>query len=334
MPYPNLRITLLTALAAALIAPLLTSLARRAGLLDRPGLYAHKQHAQPMPASGGPVLALVLSAAALLSGWHKQPELVAILAPALIIFVFGLWDDLRGLPPWAKLAAQTVATILMIGMGAQVKLFPANWLNLLITILWMVGITNAFNFVDSKDGLALGLAALAASFFMLATNGSGQTELSMFSAALLGVGTACYFFNSQPALFFLGDSGSQMLGFLLAGLSILYNPTGFEIASSWFIPILLMGVPIFDLTLVVVSRWRRGLPVYQAGLDHTYHRLAALGLSSERAVMTMHAASFFLSILALSTLGLPAKLSNAIFFTILILGAACIYILEQHPRWH
>ncbi len=334
MPYPNLRITLLTALAAALVAPLITSLARRVGLLDRPGLYAHKQHAQPMPASGGLILALVLSATALLSGWHKLPGLAAILAPALIIFAFGLWDDLRGLPPWAKLAAQTVASLLMIGMGAQVKLFPANWLNLLVTVLWMVGITNAFNFVDSKDGLALGLAALAASFFMLATNGSGQTDLSMFSAALLGAGTACFYYNNQPALFFLGDSGSQLLGFLLAGLSILYNPAGFEIGASWFIPILLMGMPIFDLTLVVVSRLRRGLPIYQAGLDHTYHRLVALGFGSERAVMTMHAASFTLSILALSTLGQPVALSNAIFLIVLVLGAVCIFILEQHQRWH
>lgn len=334
MPYPSLRMTLLTALAALLVAPLITMLARRAGLLDKPGIYAHKQHSQPTPASGGLILVVVLSAAPLLSGWLQQRALVAILVPALIIFAFGLWDDLRGLPPWAKLAAQTLATILMISLGAQVKLFQGNWLNWLVTALWMVGITNAFNFVDSKDGLALGLASLAAAFYMLATNRSGQTELSLLSAALLGSSAACYYYNSQPAFFFLGDSGSQLLGFLLAGLSISYNPSGFDLWSSWFIPILLMGVPIFDLCLVVVSRMRRGLPVYQAGLDHTYHRLVDLGLGSERAVMTMHAASFFLSALALSTLGLPAAFSNAIFLIVLLLGAAGIYLLEQRQRWH
>lgn len=326
--------TLLTALAAMLVAPLITTLARRAGLLDKPGTYAHKRHSQPMPASGGLILVVVLSATALLSGWLQERMLVAILAPALIIFAFGLWDDLRGLPPWAKLAAQTLATTLMISLGAQVQLFPENWLNWLVTTIWMVGITNAFNFVDSKDGLALGLASLAAAFYLLATNSSGQPELSLLSAALLGAGTGCYYYNSQPALFFLGDSGSQLLGFLLAGLSISYNPSGFDLWSSWFIPILLIGVPVFDLTLVVVSRLRRGLPFYQAGLDHTYHRLVAMGLGSERAVMTMHAASFMLSVLALSILGLPAALSNAIFLIILLLGAACIYILDQRKCWH
>jgi UDP-GlcNAc:undecaprenyl-phosphate GlcNAc-1-phosphate transferase len=325
---------LLTALATLLVAPLITSLAQRAGLLDTPGIYTHKQHSRPTPASGGLILVVVLSAAAVLSGWHQEPVLVAILAPALIVFAFGLLDDLRGLPPWAKLAVQTLATILMIMLGAQVKLFPANWLNLLVTTLWMVGITNAFNFVDSKDGLALGLACLAAAFYLLATRSSGQMELSLLSASLLGAGAVCYYYNSQPALFFLGDSGSQLLGFLLAGLSISYNPLGYELWSTWFIPILLMGVPVFDLTLVVISRLRRGLPVYQAGLDHTYHRLAALGLGSERAVMTMHAASFILSVLALSTLGLPTLISNAIFLLLLLLGGACIFVLDQRDRWH
>ncbi len=332
MPFLSFRLILLTAAAALLVAPLLTALAQRAGLLDTPGTHIHKQHARPTPASGGLILLVVLSATAILMGWWKKPVLAAILAPALVIFAFGLWDDLRSLPPWAKLSGQFLAAVLMMRMGVQVMIFQANWLNLLVTILWMVGITNAFNFVDSKDGLALGLACLAAAFFLMATKNSGQVELSLLSAALLGAGTACFYYNSPPALFFLGDSGSQLLGFLLAGLSISYNPPGYDQLTSWYLPILLMGVPVFDITLVVFSRLRRGLPIYQAGLDHTYHRLAALGLGSERAVLTMHIASFMLSFLAFSTLGLHAIVANLIFLLLVVSGIACIYLLDRPER--
>ena len=130
----------------------------------------------------------------------------------------------------------------------------------------MVGVTNAYNFVDSMDGLAVGLAALTSAFFLLITLASQQDQISIFSTIMLGACLGVFYYNAPPARIFLGDSGAQLLGFILGALAIVYNPIGFSRLASWYIPILLMGVPIFDATLVVLSRLRRGKPVH-AGAD-------------------------------------------------------------------
>jgi UDP-GlcNAc:undecaprenyl-phosphate GlcNAc-1-phosphate transferase len=222
--------------------------------------------------------------------------------------------------------------LLLIALGVQVRMLPQNWINIAITLLWVVGITNAYNFVDSMDGLAIGLGAQAAAFFMLVTFDSGQADLSQLSAILLGACIGCFFFNSSPARFFMGDSGSQFLGFLLAALAIAYNPPGFEQLASWYVPILLMGVPIFDITLVVYSRMRHRQPVYKAARDHSYHRLVSMGMSSNRAVLTMHITALLLGCLAFVALGLPPLTANLIFATILGAGAVALVLLESRTQ--
>lgn len=329
------------AAAAMLFAPFIVRLTRRLNILDQPRRKAHKQHSTPTPIAGGLLLVFTMGLLASLQRLWEAPEILALLLASSIVFGFGLWDDLFDLPVWIKLSGQLLAAlVLMSGVGApgelssragvQVLLFEQNWLNQLVTLVWLVGITNAYNFVDSMDGLAVGLAALAAAFFMLVTYDAGQARLSLLSAALLGACLASYYYNSPPAYFFMGDSGAQTLGFLLAGLAIAYNPPGFEKLASWYVPILLMAVPIFDLTLVVISRLRRGLPIYQAGLDHTYHRLISLGFDSSRAVLTMHIASLLLGCIAFIALGLPPLPANAIFLLLTGAGAALLVYLEKN----
>ena len=126
-----------------------------------------------------------------------------------------------------------------------------------------------------------------------------QTFLVKHSALIIGICIGLYLFNSPPAMLFLGDSGAQTLGFFLAALGIQYNPIDANQASSWVVPILLLGVPIFDTCLVVYSRWRGKRPIYQAGLDHTYHRLIRRGIPSQRAVLIMQIAALFLGGLAI-----------------------------------
>ena len=150
----------------------------------------------------------------------------------------------------------------------------------------------------------------------------------MLSAILLGACIGCFYYNASPARFFLGDSGSQFLGFLLAGLAIAYNPPGYEQLASWYIPILLMGVPIFDITLVVYSRLRHKRPVYKAARDHTYHRLVLLGFSSNRAVLSMHISALLLGCLAFIALGLTPLLANLVFAGVLSVGIAALIYLE------
>jgi UDP-GlcNAc:undecaprenyl-phosphate GlcNAc-1-phosphate transferase len=183
------------------------------------------------------------------------------------------------------------------------------------------------------DGLALGLAGMATAFFTLVMIDAGQPILSQQSALLLGACIGLYIFNSRPARLFLGDSGAQTLGFFLAVLAIAYLPQGAYQSSSWVVPILLLGVPIFDAALVVISRLRRGKPIYSASRDHTYHRLVALGWNSNKAVLIMHIASLLLGCLAFVVLTRPPLIANGIFLTVLIVGGLSLVYLDNPKRW-
>jgi UDP-GlcNAc:undecaprenyl-phosphate GlcNAc-1-phosphate transferase len=328
------RVIFISVLAGLVIGLPLFWLTRRLNLLDQPGSAPHKLHKSPVPLAGGLVVYLSVMIIGLITGALSHPNVQAILLPATIVFIFGLWDDIRGLSaPW-KLLGQLLATVCILLLGVQIRLFDQlPWLNLLITVLWIVGVTNAYNFVDSMDGLANGLGILAAAFFMLVTFDSSQHDLSLMSTILLGAGIGVFFYTASPAKFFLGDSGAQFLGFVMAGLGIAYNPVGFLRIQSWFVPILLVGVPIFDAALVIFSRLRRGKPIYRAGVDHTYHRLVSLGLHSNRAVLTMQFAALLLGCLAFIALTLPPLAANLIFFTCLMGGLIFILYLDSKKRW-
>jgi UDP-GlcNAc:undecaprenyl-phosphate GlcNAc-1-phosphate transferase len=203
------------------------------------------------------------------------------------------------------------------------------WLNLGVTVLWLVTLTNAFNFIDSSDGLAVGLSGLSAAFFLVISLTTGQTTLIFFCAILLGICIGLYFFNSHPASLFLGDSGAQTLGFLLAAVAIIYNPnTGIQ-SSSWFVPILIFYVPLFDLMLVVVSRLRRNKRIHKASRDHTYHRLADRGIPIHHSVLIMHGISLIMSMVGYLCLNLPVLFANIVFCLALSLGVAAFLELDK-----
>jgi UDP-GlcNAc:undecaprenyl-phosphate GlcNAc-1-phosphate transferase len=322
---------LITAVASLLGGPLWIRVARRFKLVDLPGSAPHKTHQFPTPLAGGLLLASSIAIGYVLVRPDAPGPMAGILIGALLVVGWGLADDRRSLPPAAKMVAQTVAALVLVAAGIQVHVTRNAPLDLLLTLFWVVGLTNAFNFVDSMDGLALGLAAVASAFFMLVTIDSGQPELTWLSAAILGSVSGCLFYNVTPARLFLGDSGSQLLGFLLAALGIAYIPghAGLPQGLTWFIPILVLGVPIFDTTLVVVSRLRHGQPVYHAGLDHTYHRLVALGLDPNRSVLAMQLAAMLLALTAFVVMSVPVWLANAVFGCIVVLAFVLVVLLER-----
>jgi UDP-GlcNAc:undecaprenyl-phosphate GlcNAc-1-phosphate transferase len=162
---------------------------------------------------------------------------------------------------------------------------------------------------------------------------SQQLQLTYHSALILGTCIGLYFFNASPAVLFLGDSGAQTLGVLLAVLAIGYGPRGANQSSSWFVPILLLIVPIFDACLVIVSRLRQGRPVYSAGLDHTYHRLIRLGLAPNRAVLVMQVTSLTLNCLAFMCLDQPPLVANLVFTIVLGLGVVMLVVLDRRANW-
>ena len=282
-----------------------------------------------MPKAGGLAIGLSLFSLNIFAGNLQSAVIRAILLASTIIFIFGLWDDARRLSPGWKLVGQILGTIILISQGIYIHMLGSLIPNIALTFIWVIGITNAFNLVDSMDGLAVGLAAIASAFFMLVTIDAGQAALSVLSAILLGSCIGMLYFNALPAQTFLGDSGAQLLGFILAAQAIAYTPPGLPQPSSWFVPILLLGVPIFDTSLVVISRLSQKRAVYQAGLDHTYHRLMKLGMPSSRAVLTMHLFAIVSGCLAFLALPLPPLWANLIFATALLVGLFIVSRLKN-----
>jgi UDP-GlcNAc:undecaprenyl-phosphate GlcNAc-1-phosphate transferase len=315
-------------------------LTRKIGLIDYPDAAPHKRHRHPTPMAGGIILVLALGLSGTISGVWLAPTVTATFVTGLVIFFFGLWDDLKDIAPIYKLLGQLLAAILLINWGVSVQIFEspqffvslnpvaARWIDIVLTTFWLVGMTNAFNFIDSMDGLAVGIGGVAAGFFMLLTLDSGQTGLAIYSAGLAAICLGIYFFNARPARLFLGDAGAQLLGFLLASLAIAYNPQDVNQMSSWFATVLLLGVPIFDMILVVVSRLRRNQPIYSSARDHTYHRLREMGFAPYRAVLLMHIAAVILGCLAIVGLHQPPLIANIMFGIIIICGLGLLVFFE------
>ena len=317
-------------LITLIITPLAIKLAIRFQLIDHPNSSPHKIHEHPMPKAGGLAIGFTIVSINFISGNMQSGTIRAILLSGAIIFLFGLWDDARRLSPRWKLVGQLLATIILISQGVYIHMLGnMTVLNIVLTLIWTIGITNAFNLVDSMDGLVNGLAAIASAFFMLVTVDAGQTSLSLLSAILLGSSIGMMYFNALPARTFLGDSGAQFLGFVLAALAIAYTPPGLPQPSSWFVPILLLSVPIFDTSLVTLSRLMQRKAVYQAGLDHTYHRLINLGWPSSRAVLSMHLCAVISGCLAFLALPMPPLWANAIFVAALLTGLVLFFWLEK-----
>lgn len=286
-------IIFLTALTLAAIGtPIVRRFAVWSGFVDMPA--GRKLHEVPMPLLGGlaiaasALIAFILLATILPVSIFVPSVIGTILASGIIVLV-GLVDDRRHLPAWAKLTGQLIAAIVLILAGVQVRLGIPSWLNIALTFLWLVGITNAMNFLDNMDGLSAGVSGVAAAFILLL---AAQNEQHLVAALAAGIFGACLGFlryNFKPARIFMGDAGSMFLGFLLAVLCIqLRFPNNVNFVT-WMVPVFIMGLPIYDTTLVIISRIRRGVnPLTTAGKDHLSHRLVSRGFSQREAVLILY----------------------------------------------
>jgi UDP-GlcNAc:undecaprenyl-phosphate/decaprenyl-phosphate GlcNAc-1-phosphate transferase len=340
--YTYIFIYLLVGVIVALIlCKVSIYVANRTGLIDIPGILPHKKHKTATPLAGGIALVGALALFAPAAGFIISPNISKLIIPLLIIFAFGIWDDKKRIRARYKLLGQVLASLILIFSGVSIQFLEslvgssspfigmAFWLDRLITVLWIVGITNAYNLVDSMDGLAIGLANIAFAFFILASINSGQTELITLFSILLGIGVGISLFNATPAKLFLGDSGAQTIGFLLATTAILYHPLGKEQLSTWFIKVMLMAVPIFDTSLVFFSRMRQKQMFYVAGQDHTYHRLVNMGFQAGQAVSILQVAAMMMNCLAFIAVELPPLYSNIIFGAVLLIALFLFYTFEK-----
>ena len=320
--------------AGMLVAvPAAIRLAEYFKMVDIPFSAPHKTHERPVPRAGGMALAVIIGLITVLGGAAASPQVRPILSAAVIILIFGLLDDALGLSaPW-KFLGQIAASVLLVWQGVYIQILRQPAFDIPLTLIWVIGITNAFNFVDSMDGLAVGLSGIASAFFMLVTLDAGQGSLAFLSAVLLGACIGMGYFNLQPARSFLGDSGAQLLGFLLAGIGIAYTPPGLPQPSSWFVPILLLSVPIFDMVLVVASRLRRQVSLVQGNQDHTYHRLVRSGMEPSHAIASMHLAGILSGCLAFIALRLDPLWANVIFGAAILAGlAVLIWMRKWAPK--
>jgi UDP-GlcNAc:undecaprenyl-phosphate GlcNAc-1-phosphate transferase len=279
--------------------PLARRIAPRLGVIDQPS--ARKLHFKPIPRLGGiAIFGAVMLALVFLQGKRNFDQFASILLAASWISFLGLWDDRWGLRPLFKLMGQFIAALLLVVTGIRVALpYTPAWADTLITLLWLVGVTNAFNLLDNMDGLSGGVAAVAATFFVLMSAFSGQYLVGALSAAVLGACIGFLVYNYNPASIFMGDSGSLFLGFMLAAIGIKLRFPDNVTFVTWMIPVLVLGLPLFDTTLVTISRLRRGLnPLTTPGKDHVSHRLVAMNMTQREAVLTLYLVAGALGVIA------------------------------------
>jgi UDP-GlcNAc:undecaprenyl-phosphate GlcNAc-1-phosphate transferase len=281
--------TLLQSLAAFVVAglvslvltPLAIRSALRLGVLDRPG--EHKSHATPTPYLGGVaiVLAVTLSIAlaAVVRGEASATlsQLLGILAIALVMAAVGLIDDLRGLPVVLRFGVQLLAGISLWRLDVRVDLTGEPLIDLPLTVVWTVGITNAMNLLDNMDGLSASTATIASLWFGAIALINGQFLVAALAFALAGAAAGFLRDNRPPARIYMGDAGSLFLGVMLAALGMLLSlDRGMLVTAA--VPVLILTGPVLDTALVTVARIRHGISPFQGGRDHTSHRLARIGL--------------------------------------------------------
>jgi UDP-GlcNAc:undecaprenyl-phosphate/decaprenyl-phosphate GlcNAc-1-phosphate transferase len=281
---------------------------------------ADRWHKRPTATLGGIGIfgALILSllvSAVVWTGWEQIPW--GLLLGSLVIFGFGLYDDFRPLSPPAKLVGQLLAATAVVSLGYTTNFFTprlANPLlaqlpNIALTYFWLIGIANAVNLLDNMDGLAGGIALITALFLSYFFWQSGNQGLLAISLALAGGVLAFLVFNFPPASIFMGDSGSQLLGFTLAALAIARQPQASNVLAVFGVPTLLFLLPILDTTLVMLTRTLRGESPIKGGRDHASHRLIAFGLSERQAVLVLYAVALLAGIAGLGIEALDYSLS-------------------------
>jgi UDP-GlcNAc:undecaprenyl-phosphate GlcNAc-1-phosphate transferase len=292
---------LLIAFSALLLAigstPIMRRLALRYAVVDAPS--GRKIHATPVPLLGGAAIYLSFVLVLIFFGDRFYiNQVVGIFVGATFMSLMGVVDDRWGLGSYIKLLGQLLAAGILILSGVQVQLF-GGWLDIAITMTWIVGITNAMNLLDNMDGLSGGIAMIAAVFFTLLAAMSGQYLVGALAAALAGACAGFLIYNWNPAHIFMGDTGSLFLGFLLAAVGMKMRFPSNSVTVTWMIPLLVLAIPIFDTTLVFVSRLRRGKnPLTTPGKDHLSHRLARLMGSRREAVLICYLLAGAIGLLA------------------------------------
>jgi UDP-GlcNAc:undecaprenyl-phosphate GlcNAc-1-phosphate transferase len=285
---------------SSVCTPLAIAIALRRGVLDNPG--NHKSHSSPVPYLGGLAVVVSFSLSMLIpvmaiSESSVSREFMIVIGVALALALLGLFDDLRNLSSVLRLACEIAAGVVLWNLDLGVQLVGVSWVDAIITVFWVVGITNAFNLLDNMDGLSAGIAAIASfSFFAIAAS-NGQYLVAGLSLALGGCALGFLRHNFHPARVYMGDSGALFFGFLVSfvGLKLQFNISS---DVSVLVPIVVCSVAVLDTSLVTIARLRHGLSPFQGGRDHVSHRLVKIGLPVPVAVTVLYVAAASVGVIA------------------------------------
>lgn len=303
---------LIALILTILLTPMVRSFAPEIGAIDKPA--ERKVHTHSTPRTGGIAIFFGFSVAVLFGlligaehGIRINPSpILGILLGGSIVLLVGLVDDMRGLKPLTKLFWQVAGAAVAIYFGVEISFVtnPINgvlalgWIAIPLTLLWLVGMTNAVNLIDGLDGLASGVTLIAAATLFFVALRTHQLEAALLMLALAGAALGFLRYNYFPASIFLGDSGSYFLGFVLAASAIVgvFKTT---LIVALFLPLIILAVPIFDTTFAIIRRLGSHRNLFSADNKHIHHLLLRAGLSQKEAVLSIYVACFLLGVLAL-----------------------------------
>lgn len=327
---------LLTAFAVTIFfTPLAIRLAPRIGAMDIPK-DNRRMHKKAMPRFGG--MAMFCGTETALAVFSSSdPKVSVIMLGGALIYAVGVIDDIKGIPAKLKFILQiSCATIIYIG-GIRID-FIRNPFNeatyiyfplpvgLIITVLWVVGITNTVNLIDGLDGLAAGVASIASASIAYCAILSGQYGVAIAMLAVTGSALGFLPYNFHPAKIFMGDSGSLFLGFMIAAISILGSTKGATLIAT-IVPFLVLGLPIFDTAFAIVRRWLNGAPIMEADKGHLHHRILSTGIGQRRTVLIMYSISAIMGMVA--ALIVERIIIEAVVLIIIAMLLVCVFIADH-----
>ena len=286
-------------LISLIVTPIIRILALKIRAIDKP--EARKVHEQVMPRMGGLAVCFAFWVAVVCTR-EMTREIYGLLGGGFLICLVGLWDDLRGVSPRIKLLFQIAAACVAIGAGIRVdfitNIFAGEislyYLSYPVTILWIIGITNAVNLIDGLDGLAAGVSAIAAVTIGIVAVLEGYSQVGMLAFILAAAVLGFLRYNFYPAKIFMGDTGALFLGYNLSILAILGLTKTTTVMISLFLPVIILGIPIIDTLFAIIRRYFNGKPIFSPDKEHLHHRLLALGLTHRKTVLVFYGVSALL----------------------------------------
>lgn len=325
----------LVALAVVLVlTPAVGRVARVLGVVDEPG-EQRRMHLRAVPRLGGLAIFLGIFIPAL-AFLELTPAYRGILLGAAVATAVGMADDFRGLPWWVKLGGQIASALIAVYFGVTIEHFSfpllgihelPEWLSVVATVVWIVGMMNVINLLDGMDGLAAGISAIAGGTFAVLALSLGRPEAAVLSAIVAGACLGFLRHNFYPARIFMGDSGSHLLGFILAAVAI-QGALKTAATVALLFPLLILAVPILDTSFVIAKRLKYGRPLHEPTPWHLYHRFRNIGFSQTRAALYFYVWGLVLAGGALATRFVPFRAHGEwhLWPTVAVVGIAVIVI--------